>query len=706
MLPTKRAPDYSRAFSRLCHVAALTRTGKTAAAIDGLVASTWAIDAAACVSIDELTDAISSYFGLRLPTATLQASQDRLLAAGRLVSLEGMSGYSLATSEQTEFEERTQRAKDLRDSVRSSWLAEIADEPKLVGVPLDALWRCLETYTAAAFQRHGIHAIELLGADLTVEGDGSLQSFLMNAIANAGLTPHKDAVVSAVRRFFAETTPDKTRYLAGLLDATFTYFAIATDDITSKYLRESLQPLKVFVDTNVLFGVLDLSEDFFAGVARQLVSLVKAGQLPFTFYYHERTLREFSETIQAASSVVCQSRWTQELSRAAVRYGEASGAMRSAELAYHRQNALSRTPPEVFFSKYDHLERLLADQGLRIYRETPTDDPDATKTKALRIADYEDFVKSERPHRPRQYEALDHDVVVWQTVQRLGHAGGSPLEVGAVFLTNDYLFARFERRRLRDTRSTPSVVIAAQFVQVLRPFVPSTDDFDRGFVENLTLPEFQVAHRDYRVAQEQVLGYLATYSGLPEETALAVLSDEILRHQVTEAGPAAEMEQLIDSAIIRENARLHEANDSLELAIRDSRRTSAEAIHGLEERLKTLEARPADARPSELALDSVAEERDQALSDLAALHRNLRWALVAVAIAAWLVVVWLGPVVGQQAPVLGELALHARRLPIQLVASAAAPLALVAMADKERRLIWLGVLAVVDPLVIAVAAFL
>jgi hypothetical protein len=705
MATTKRIADYSRAFSRLCHVAALTRAGKTAAAIDGLVASTWAIDAEQCTSVEGLGHAINGYFGLRLPEGTLKLSQERLLAAGRLVEVN--ETLALAIPEREAFEERTRAATTLRDTVKTQWLEETVGDPNLASVTPEDLWRCLETYTAAAFQRHGIHAIELLGGEFAADGDGSLLSFLSAAIATVGLQGEAQAVSNAIRRFFAEPTPEKIRYLAGLLDATFTYFAIATDDITSQYLRDSLRPLNVFVDTNVLFGVLNLSEDYFARIARQLVSLVKEGRLPFTLYYHERTIREFRDTIQATAAYVCQHRWTQELSRAAVRYGEASGAIRSAELAYHRQNAEARTPPEVFYSKFEHLERLLADQGLLIYRETLVDDPKATRVKALLIADYQEFVEQERPVRPRHYEALDHDVVVWQTVQRIRHAARSPLESGAIFLTNDYLFQRFERRRLQASGSPASVVVSGQFMQVLRPFVPSTDDFDRGFVENLTLPEFQVAHSDYRLAGEQVLGYLSTYSGLEEETALAVLSDEILRHQVQDAGPDANLGSLIDSAIIRENAELRETNQSLQTTLRDAEHTSAQAIRGLEERLKSLETSSIEPfAPRNRALDPVAEERDRALSDIRSLRRKLKWVTVAVAMVAWMSLFWLGPLLAPDAPILHELAHHARRLPIQVIASAAAPLALVASADRDRRLIWLGVLAVADPLVIAIAALL
>lgn len=707
MATSKLGTDYSKAFSRLCHLAALTRTGKTAAAIDGLIVSTWSIDPGSCGSISALGDAVSGYFGLRLPEPTLQLSLDRLVSAGRLIARNANEWYDLSIAEQEAFDERTRSAKEIQQSVKATWLSETSADPALVSVPPNDLWNCLETYTAAAFQRHGIHAIELLSGSHVSDGDGSLQSFLSSAISVTGLSGQASAVTAAIRRFFAEATPEKTRYLAGLLDATFTYFAIAVDDITSKYLRDSLKPLKIFVDTNVLFGVLELSEDYFAGIARQLLAMIREGKLPFTLYFHERTIREFRDTIDAAAADVCQQRWTPELSRAAVRYGEETGALGSVELAYHRQNALVRTPPEVFFSKFDYLDRLLTDQGFRVYRDPQSDDSDATQLKGMRIAEYEAFVKSERPDRPRRYEARDHDVVLWETVLRLRTTRAAPLESGAIFLTNDYLFARFARQRLQASGDSSAVVMAPQFVQVLRPFVPSSDDFDRGFVQNLTLPEFQVVHRDYREAGEHVLGYLATYSGLSEETALAVLSDEILRHQAHDAGPEISMETLIDSAIIRDNGKLRDANEALRSDLREVESKSSEAINRLESRLAALESSPAPALVyPDRTVDTAVKEREQALSDLRSLRRSLKWTAFSATVLAYLMIIWVGPILASGFPGLHELASHSHRLAIQLIASAASPLAFIAIVDKERRIIWLATLAVADPLVIAIAAVL
>jgi hypothetical protein len=220
---------------------------------------------------------------------------------------------------------------------------------------------------------------------------------------------------------------------------------------------------------------------------------------------------------------------------------------------------------------------------------------------------------------------------------------------------------------------------------------------------------------------EQVLGYLSTYSSLGEDTALAVLSDEILRNEVRQAGPKADIEPLIDSAIVRENAALHDANESLrttlsarDQSLREAQRTSGELARGLEERIRTqderiaaLEAGPADGQEQvHHQLDRVTRERDDARGDLASLTRKIKIGVVVAAAALWLALVWGGPALAPSLPVLHEISEHARRLGIQIVATAALPLLLIALLDKDRRLLWLAVLAVFEPLLIALAALL
>src|SRR5204862_7169545 len=110
---------------------------------------------------------------------------------------------------------------------------------------------------------------------------------------------------------------------------------------------------------------------------------------------------------------------------------------------------------------------LLASLGLTIYRESGAAAWSVTEKGQL-IAQYDDFVKHERPARPKPYQALDHDIVLWLALSRLRTNKRSVLDSGALFLTNDYLLYRFAWRHLRGHDEISGVVIPLQLLQILR----------------------------------------------------------------------------------------------------------------------------------------------------------------------------------------------------------------------------------------------
>jgi hypothetical protein len=354
-----------------------------------------------------------------------------------------------------------------------------------------------------------------------------------------------------VRRFFSDTTPSRTAYLAQLLNATFTFFALTVDEIASQYLRSKLKPLSIFLDTNFIFGLLNLHVNPLEDVSAELISLIREHNLPFKLYYHTETLAEIRRTLDATHDFMRQFRYSQAVSRAAVSTGRVSGV----ELRYHEVNCKSPASVDDFFAKYSHVPELLKSLGCVVFRpntrETPTVDQ-----KGPLIAEYDDFVKKVRPGRPKAYPALDHDIVVWWTINvRRAAASGTMLDAGALFLTADYLFYRFDWQRLRKPGTLGAAVLPSQLLQFVRPFVPRGDELDKRLVEALSLPEFRAASGDLNRVASRVLGVMATYAELPEETAATILSDELLLRRLRPSADSPEkLQYAVENEITKQNA--------------------------------------------------------------------------------------------------------------------------------------------------------
>jgi hypothetical protein len=537
--------------NRICHLIVLTKEGKVETAVDTLVLALLATDPTLSVSsAAELADAIEVYFGVRLNESLLEAALDRHVSAGRI--LRGpAANYFLAPHTRAEVEQRINDAARLEDEVRQEWIDSLPDEckPRAPNVE-EQLWAALRQYLAVAFLRHGAETAQLLDPSYAAADPvgTSLSRYRADVIKDHCIDIHPALADQALRHFFRTTTPSRTKYMAQLLDGTFTVFALGVDDLTARYFRAELSPLKLFLDTNFIFGILDISDNPLKEVSRDLVEVIRRHQFPYKLYYHEETLREIRDTLQAIGDRLRGRKWQQALSRAAV----SSGLFAGIELLFHLKNSEKPIEADLFLARFDDVPALLARFGASIYRARSDRSQDETE-KWTQIADYDAFLKQRRPDRPKLYPALNHDVVVWRQVLKIRAAGGSVLDAKALFLSADYYFYRFTKQ-YRNGANAGSVVLPNQLLQLLRPFIASSDDFDRRFVETFALPEMRALPGDYSSTASKVLAYLNTVADLGQDTALRVLSNTMVsaRLATVEEGSAA-FQEIIDSELARDN---------------------------------------------------------------------------------------------------------------------------------------------------------
>ena len=547
------------AFIQLCHQLSLSRNGKVQGAVDSLVLTVLAIDPAAGTGdANEVAQALSTYFSVELPVGEVRKALEAHLQSGRLQRAQSGGGLTLSASARADVAARVSEASKLEDTVRREWSLEVAAlHPALDG---QQVWKALQSYLAAVFRQNGALAVELLrpGSDSAAGTGNGLPKLLRTALVANGLDITADAA-SAVTLFFRTSTPARTRYVSQLLDGTFTFFALSVSDATAEYLRGQLPGTRLFLDTNVVLGILELNENPMQEATFELLAFLKQHKLPYQLYYHERTLKELRELVDSASHrLLGGARFTPEVSRAVTKWADRTTKLSGIERRYHALNAAHPLDPKVFLSKLQHFEDLLGDKGLRLYRESGPDLD--VNLKGEYVAEFEHFLKSRNKERP--YMARDHDIVLWMSLQRQRQRASNALKTGALLLTHDYLLFDFDAKFLRrkDESHVATAVLPQQLIQVLRPLVGTTADFDTRFVEVFAAPEFRTAQSDYDETASMVVSYLATYQDVSTETAVRVLSDEVLMSELHPGEQTdAQFRDLIENAVFRDNEQLQVA---------------------------------------------------------------------------------------------------------------------------------------------------
>lgn len=592
--------DYDRAFKQLCHLVPLTE-GKADEALDDVVLSALVLTDTPVAELAGVLEAVEAFFTLNLDRDRVQGAVDRLVQAGH-VFRKG-SKLSVCPAAKATKLEQIAAGHQLEDAVRAVWLA--CDDAQATGLDGDELWTCLRQYLASVLKSHGMLAVELLDPNVeSSEGDTTVAEEALGASLK-NLEPGQAAAARrAIEAFFAVRSAERVRYVAQMLDATFTLYAMTLDDIAASFLRADLPHLDIFLDTNVIFGVLELDTDVHGQAARELVRFIRENDLPITIYYHEQTLTETERTINGAGGSLRTRRWPSELSRAALDR-RILGELRDIERRYHELNAETPMSAADFLSKYDHVQDLLVPHGIGLFRESGIARSDPEQ-KALLVAEYEAYVAELRPNDPKPYRAIDHDVSVWLAAQHRGQPASRPLEAGALFVTNDHFFRGFASKHGPTT--TPVVVLPSQLLQVLRPFGRRSDDDDARFVAALCLPEFRTAHSGYAETQGKVLGFLAHYSDIDAGTAVTILANEVLMRRVRDMEPESpEFQTVLDDALMQDNASLRQQHDDVVVALERARKDAKAADRA---RQQELEANEQVLAVERLRVQSLEEQLD------------------------------------------------------------------------------------------------
>ena len=258
-------------------------------------------------------------------------------------------------------------------------------------------------------------------------------------------------------------------------------------------------------------------------------------------------------TIDHYSFVLRERHWSQALSRAAVKSKNISGI----ELKYHQLNVETGIDVEAFLKPYEHVDILLKDKNISIYQK----EGEHTNKITDLILEYKGFLESRK--NPKPYESLAHDIKLLDTVRRMRSDAKSSLEAGALLITCDYLFYKFDWENSRKSGGKACTALPNMFWQVLRPYIPTDIDFDRSFAETFAIPEFRTISSGAAKACSKMLSLLAAYKDIPEETAARLLSNDLLIDQLRTSQDDKQFHEYVESAIAKDNALLLEERAAL-----------------------------------------------------------------------------------------------------------------------------------------------
>ena len=553
----KGKPNFTLAFKQMASFVAIAKTRATSQVLDELIQQCYLLlPSDPLATSDEIVNALYSLFGILLNKKEVAIAIQRLIRTGALLDA-GNGQLALAQAKQASLSSRVEIAKKLECDVRDKWL----EQARVLAPQLDGekLWITLRAYLAQSFRRHGMQAIELLdpSVDTAKENKINLSTVLDGVIAKEFNGEDRRFARDAISNFFITVSTDRKRaeYIASLADGAFNYFSLAVAPEVSEKLRGKLNNLTLFLDTNFLFGILNLHVNPQVDVSSELLEAIRRFKLPFRLRYHDATVREMTNTLFYFEKELNRQKWPQKISRAVV----ASGSLSGVEMRYHSKNAEQPISVDDFVAPYRHWQILLKDKGIDVYHVDSSES--RMRARADLEADYVKYLTSVNREKP--IDAVQHDMTVLETVRSLRTNAKNTLDAGSILVTCDYHLFRFDFEESRNNNKHHSTVLPSLLWQMLRPFVADSDEFDKAFAETFALPEFSLTRGGAQRAAARMASILASYSEIPEETAAKMLANDLLISELQTKRSDAEFEETVESAIAACNAGLVEEKAAL-----------------------------------------------------------------------------------------------------------------------------------------------
>ncbi len=537
------------AFRRLAH---LMVGGENQSTIDNahdfLVEQTL-LEKGASKSIRDVREGVESLFLLRFSNEEIQNSISRLLKSGKIV--ENHNRYSLEVVQEGKLRKINSDTKAQEKKIYADWLSALGIKyPNLLDEEKEILLSDLKEYIHKVFLQHGAECSVFIYPDNN-ESRKVIENMSGGEIDR--ILTQRDVKIKEIRQiefpaFLQNVDAEKRVFFAKLLDGTFIYNIIQVDKETLKILQEHLKSYVFYLDTNIIYALLDLHSPKKASTVEKSFNIARTFGVKFVA--SSRTIEEMNKSIELKGKELLSS-WN--IRRDLAQEGADLSEEENFTTAYLRSYSKTGITKEDFIEKFKHIPELLKAKGIEILTETEPISSDALKKEK------ESLMLS----IPRKtHNIAEHDAYHILLIKRLREV--SMLDQPR----KEYWFLSFDSplsiyaQKTRPQGERPFVYMPHQLLQIVRLFEQRTNDYDDTFVELFARPQIKFAQNVLpNNLTEKILSKISGFADLPKEIAMKIIVDQKFVSTISDIKNDEKQSEAINQKVELElTARVNELN--------------------------------------------------------------------------------------------------------------------------------------------------
>ena len=544
--------------------------------------------------LTEVVATIRTLADLTYEPAEVHAALQRLQASDFLRFTSPGKDSFIADSRGAKDVARTLAQRTARDDrVHTRWSEHLRSDYALDDEELLMLSERFKRFLAEVVHFHAAEAAAFLyiGDD---QGQARFFERLDSRLpaATADLDDRLAPVAEATfRDFFRNPDGDFRDYLADRLQVAFYYHLLSIDPAGSELVRDNFANKILYLDTNFIFRLLGLHGPAYAYSPAAVAEISR--QLGFTLRVTRETINEYLRSLRAEvhrlrSLPVTRKSYVQVMA-------ENPGDHHSFMQAFYKLFMSGRVKgPDEFEQRYTSIAQLLDEWGVEIEDVELTDaDRDADVFRD-RFSELNNWHNHQKP-----IESIDHDVFLAQTVRKCrGPVDESAAAVKYWLLTYDRKLAKYSVY-YSTADQLPFCLMADDWLQITRPFLPRTDDYQNAFCALLDNPALYPSEPTVPFDHmAEAMHRLERYRELPMPVVASMVAGGAFVRKLRAASSREEEARVIELAAAEAAGLVIDENESLKTEVSEL----ADRFAVIEERL----------RGSATQLEGLSEERDDA----------------------------------------------------------------------------------------------
>lgn len=553
-------------------------------------------------SLAEGRDVCQALWGLDIDIDEMRELVRRLEKAGKL--RKAGASYELTKEAAEELADRLREASTTEATAFAEWEASTSDLCRgLTHEQRGELREDLAVWLQRLISRYGIEAARVLYPDQ----EGGVQ--LVNEIQELRLDflPERDAAVEQVRpkalyTFIQRPTLAQRTYLANLMTTGYLVAVFTLDPEGHEMVQSVTQGQRVYLDTNVVYDVLNLSGPSSYLSIHRVLKMTQ--QLGYEVRVTRWTIEEMKKSVRGAREKLARSSLPP---RALAEIAAEASGEESFITAYWRRYKETGVNIKDFLDLHEQIEPLLAKYGIEVEEQGCI----ATDQDRRGLAEQVSLLETVPGGAEKSHPIQEHDVKHRLLVERLrGNSNRRFSNAGYWFLTNDTVLVPYAAEG-RDNRDAPPFAVSVgAWAHIVRSLCPRTEDYEQTLVDLLNTASVRPRGVVGYATVAEVLGRIdMLVDDSTEDIATRIMLDDALLEQV-EARDGDERRDFIDAAVKEKKEHMEQQLLDLQDQVTAARAAQQQAEQGEADARAALEQeKEAHRQAAERASRSEAERQ-------------------------------------------------------------------------------------------------